>query len=105
MRRQRSNAAEALGLDARPRGVPPSHGAPRSYWHNRSHGAGCRQADGAMSGSRWGARPVPAKDDSAFPVAVIMISRRGRAENQAAPKMATVSSGMLGKREGREIGF
>jgi hypothetical protein len=34
-----------------------------------------------------------------------MISRRGRAENQAAPKMATVSSGMLGKREGREIRF
>jgi hypothetical protein len=58
-----------------------------------------------MSGARRAARPVPAKDDSAFPVAVIMISRRGRAENQAAPKMATVSSGMLGKREGREIGF
>jgi hypothetical protein len=64
-----------------------------------------RPSGWAMSGSRRAGPSCPAKDDSAFPVAVIMISRRGRAENQAAPKMATVSSGMLGKREGREIGF
>jgi len=50
------------------------------------------------------ARPVPAKDDSAFAVEVIMIPRRGEGR-EAASKMATVSSRMLGKREGREIEF
>jgi hypothetical protein len=41
----------------------------------------------------------------AFAVAVIMISRCGEGREQAAAKMATVSSRMLRKREGREIEF